>query len=511
MPKPSLPNALAALRLSARLFLGSSPLWYKRLILAFLAANAALWLLSGDFPALRVAVGWALVLEFIFTLVMALRCYPLQPGGLLAVEAVALGMTSVEHVYAEAVHNFPVLLLMMFMVAGIYFLRDMLMFVFTKLLLAVRSGVWLALVFCASTAFLSAFLDALTVTAVLITVGVGFYRVYYEVAAGLPFDLHGLASDDEIMAHHREGMARFRAFLRSLMMHSLVGSALGGVCTIVGEPQNLLIAERMGWGFFEFFVNMAPVTMPALAAGLLSCVALERFGWFGFGASMPETVRKLLEESDRQRRRAMQPEQRVKILLQGAVAVLLAVALAMHWAPVGLIGLALIVLSTALTGVTEEHRQGQAFHEALPFTALLTVFFAIVAVINDLQLFRPFMERILELERDWQPAAFFAINGVLSAISDNVFVATVYISQTEQYFRQGLIDRAMFEALAVAINTGTNLPSVATPNGQAALLFLLTSPVAPLIQLSYGRMVWMALPYTIVLTAVGLATVAVLP
>ncbi|WP_252495680.1 hypothetical protein, partial [Escherichia coli] len=50
--------------------------------------------------------------------------------------------------------------------------------------------------------------------------------------------------------------------------------------------------------------------------------------------------------------------------------------------------------------------------------------------------------------------------------------------------------------LAVAINTGTNLPSVATPNGQAAFLFLLTSSIAPLVRLSYGRMVWMALPYT---------------
>ena len=58
--------------------------------------------------------------------------------------------------------------------------------------------------------------------------------------------------------------------------------------------------------------------------------------------------------------------------------------------------------------------------------------------------------------------------------------------------------------LAVAINTGTNLPSVATPNGQAAFLFLLTSAIAPLLRLSYGRMVVMALPYTIVLTLVGL-------
>ena len=35
----------------------------------------------------------------------------------------------------------------------------------------------------------------------------------------------------------------FKVFLRDLIMHGAVGTALGGVCTIVGEPQNLLIAK----------------------------------------------------------------------------------------------------------------------------------------------------------------------------------------------------------------------------------------------------------------------------
>jgi NhaB family Na+:H+ antiporter len=70
-------------------------------------------------------------------------------------------------------------------------------------------------------------------------------------------------------------------------------------------------------------------------------------------------------------------------------------------------------------------------------------------------------------------------------------------------FDAGSFSREHFDALAVAINTGTNLPSVATPNGQAAFLFLLTSALAPAIRLSYMKMVFMALPYTIVLTIVG--------
>ena len=49
-----------------------------------------------------------------FTLAMALKCYPLQPGGLLAVEAIAIGMTNAEHVKAEIMANFEVVLLLIF-------------------------------------------------------------------------------------------------------------------------------------------------------------------------------------------------------------------------------------------------------------------------------------------------------------------------------------------------------------------------------------------------------------
>jgi Na+:H+ antiporter, NhaB family len=93
---------------------------------------------------------------------------------------------------------------------------------------------------------------------------------------------------------------------------------------------------------------------------------------------------------------------------------------------------------------------------------------------------------------------------LLSAVSDNVFVATIYISEIKAALLEGSITQPQFEQLAVAVNAGTNIPSVATPNGQAAFLFLLTSALAPLIRLSYGRMLWMALPYTVVLTATGL-------
>jgi len=483
-----------------RNFLGHSPLWYKQTIVAFLLINPlSLWLL-GPF-----VTGWFLIGEFIFTLALALRCYPLQPGGLLAIQAVLLGMTTPENVYNETVANFEVILLLMFMVAGIFFMKELLLFVFTKILLNVRSKVLLSLMFALVAAFLSAFLDALTVTAVLISVGVGFYSVYHKVASGQGFAHadHDHSDDAAVQGDFREELETFRAFLRSLLMHGAVGTALGGVCTLVGEPQNLLIATIAGWDFLQFATLMAPVTMPVLVCGLTTCVLLEITGRFGYGAKLPDNVRAVLLEFQESEEANRSARSDARLMIQAFTAVILVVSLAFHLAAVGLVGLMIIVLLTAFNGVIEEHQLGQAFEEALPFTALLVVFFSIVAVIHDQHLFKPFIDSVLAMDSHVRPPMFFLANGVLSMISDNVFVATVYISEIKEALDQGTISRAEFDQLAIAINAGTNLPSVATPNGQAAFLFLLTSALAPLIRLSYGRMVIMALPYTLVLGTVG--------
>jgi NhaB family Na+:H+ antiporter len=485
-------------------FLGASPNWYKQTIVAFLVLNPIFLAILGPF-----VTGWILIGEFIFTLALALRCYPLQPGGLLALQAVILGMASPEAVYNETLANFEVILLLMFMVAGIYFMQELLLWIFTRILLQVKSKRMISLLFCGVSAFLSAFLDALTVTAVLISVGVGFYAVYHKVASGKKSsqDDHDHSDDQGVHTSHEEDLENFRAFLRSLLMHGAVGTALGGVCTLVGEPQNLLIAHVAGWDFIKFATVMAPVTLPVLVCGLITCYLLEVTEKFGYGAKLPDNVRVVLEEHQAKEEENRNIRSVARLWVQATVAIILILALAMHWAAVGLVGLMVIVLLTAFNGIVEEHQIGHAFEEALPFTALLVVFFAIVAVIHEQHLFTPVINAVLVMDAGIRPGMFFIANGVLSMISDNVFVATVYINEVKAALDAGTINRAEFEQLAIAINTGTNLPSVATPNGQAAFLFLLTSALAPLIRLSYGRMVIMAFPYTIVMGGVGFAAV----
>ena len=378
----------------------------------------------------------------------------------------------------------------------------------------------ISLLFCFAGAFLSAFLDALTVTAVIIAVAYGFYNVYHRYASGKDHLCdHDLCSDQAVKEQDRKDLEDFRAFLRNLMMHGAVGTALGGVCTLVGEPQNLLIGAEMGWHFTPFFLKMAPVSIPVVVVGFLTCIVVEKYRLFGYGARMPGNIRSHLLETAIEMEEKQGVRGKVKVIVQALIGLWLVVALAFHLAAVGIIGLSVIVLLTALNGVTDEHQLGAAFQEALPFTALLMVFFAIVAVIHDQHLFTPVLNLVLAIDGQAQLAAYYSANGLLSMISDNVFVATVYISETKMHF-EGLLDAVpdigmsaqvlmekltdadvartevlatlpqnaadkvavlmnQFDKLAVAINTGTNIPSVATPNGQAAFLFLLTSGVAP--------------------------------
>ena len=481
-------------------FLGNAPDWYKMAILGFLVINPILLYTIGPF-----ITGWLLIIEFIFTLAMALKCYPLPAGGLLAIEAVILNLTNPNTVYEEALHNFPVILLLMFMVAGIYFMKDLLLYIFTKILIKIKSKVVISLLFCFAGAFLSAFLDALTVTAVIIAVAYGFYNVYHKYASG--GKSHDPRDDGYIEGELRAELDNFRGFLRNLMMHGAVGTALGGVTTLVGEPQNLLIGHEMGWHFPEFFIMVAPVSIPVLFVGLATCILLEMTGIMGYGYQIPGNVRRILEEDANEKEGKRTIMGKAQLVSQGLIGVFLVLALAFHLAEVGVIGLCIIILLTASCGVVEEHRIGHAFEEALPFTALLVVFFAVVGVIHDQHLFAPIIHKVLSLSGQVQMVAYYVANGVLSMISDNVFVATVYITETKMNFvhlldaipdigmtGQALMDKltdphlvradvlatlpqeaaakakdviTQLDTLAVSINTGTNIPSVATPNGQA--------------------------------------------
>jgi len=554
-------------------FLGQSPAWYKITIVSFLILNPLLYFCLpehvdyfehiehfGHFVA-----GWAVLIQFIFALACALKCYPLQPGGLIAIESLVIGLTDPETIYKEVITNAPTLLLLIFMVSAIYFIKDVLFIAMTKLFLVFRKKYTLSLVFCLICASLSAFLDALTLVAVAIAVCFNFYAIYYRVASN---------SDND------EELEEFRGFLRNLIIHGTVGTIIGGTMTEVGEPQNIMIGTIMGWSFMEFIAHCAPIAAPAAIAGFCVCFTVEFFKLPGFHYQMPERARELILKDYTKKIQEMTVQNFYVYAIQTIVLVLLVFALAFHVAEVGLIGIGIIIIVTAFTGLTKEHDLGVAFTNAMPFVVLIVVFFSILGVVHSQHLVTPLAEWVFTFSGKTQHIVLYLVNGTLSFVSDNVFIATIFINEVEsayvggiicqmfshfndagisldvayanghvahtinqyinslpdlrlppdgavlsqfiqdvetacqngpaaldalkaQYVGKPFISRAEYEKLAVVVNMGTNIPAMATPNGHAALLFLLTSALAPLLKLSYYQMVKLTLPYTITMATAG--------
>ena len=473
-------------------FLGNTPLWYKATILAFLTVNPLVFHFVSPFAA-----GWLLLTEFIMTLALALKCYPVPSGGLLAMEAVIMGLASPQNVYKEVSANLPTLLLLIFMVAGIYYLKDIIFLLFTKLFISIRKKSVLSLVFCVISACISAFLDALTLMAVIIAVCFNLFAIYHRVEGSLA---EGSSEKGRQAAAEFE---EFRGFLRNIIMHGAVGTILGGAMTLVGEPHNMMIGSIMNWSFGEFFAHCSIISLPVAAAGFALCPLLEIVKFPGFGYQLSDKARRIIISDYEKKARQMNSRNIYLYIVQCVAAVLLILALAFHVAEIGLIGLALIILLTAFGGMTKEHDFAGAFSNAMPFVSLLVVFFAILAVVHEQHLVAPLVAWVFEFEGKAQLLALFFVNGTLSFVSDNVFVASVFINEVSGAYRDGLFAADWYEKLAVVVDMGTNIPAMATPNGHAALLFLLTSSLAPLLKLSYVQMVRLALPYTIVTTVTG--------
>jgi NhaB family Na+:H+ antiporter len=162
-------------------FLGHSPGWYKVAILVFLLLNVVL-----RFAISKKAAAWAVLLEFVFTLAMGTQSYPLMAGGLVVIEAFVLGLASPEKFKHEVEINTNVLLLVIFMVACIHFLKHLLLWIFINMLIKIQNKVALSVAIMLVSAFMSAFLDALSVAAVVVSVCTGILGVYYQVSRPFP-------------------------------------------------------------------------------------------------------------------------------------------------------------------------------------------------------------------------------------------------------------------------------------------------------------------------------------
>ena len=162
------------------------------------------------------------------------------------------------------------------------------------------------------------------------------YGVYEKIhsATNSDIDHDGVEEREELSGDVLED---FRAFIRGLVMHGAIGTALGGVTTMVGEPQNLLIADKMDWTFIEFAIAMSHVTIPAVLAGFITCVILELTGVLGYGAKLDPKVRAILKDYIQEQDEKRTPREVYALIVQSACGLLLVIGLALLIMEVGLI------------------------------------------------------------------------------------------------------------------------------------------------------------------------------
>ena len=84
---------------------------------------------------------------------MALKCYPLQSGGVVALAILALGLTTPDTVWYEIQQNLPVIALLIFMLSFIYFMKPLLSFIFARIIVGIQNKVALSLLFSFMAAF----------------------------------------------------------------------------------------------------------------------------------------------------------------------------------------------------------------------------------------------------------------------------------------------------------------------------------------------------------------------
>ena len=152
---------------------------------------------------------------------------------------------------------------------------------------------------------------------------------------------------------------------------------------------------------------MAPVTVPVFIAGMITCFSIEKFRLFGFGTHLPLRIKNIFHKYNEYELSKRTDIMKLEIIIEMIVGILLIIALAFHLAAVGIIGLGVIILLTSFKGITDEHDLGEAFKEALPFTALLVVFFGVVSVISDQALFAPIIGYVLDQNTEIQAPIFF--------------------------------------------------------------------------------------------------------
>jgi Na+/H+ antiporter NhaD/arsenite permease-like protein len=238
------------------------------------------------------------------------------------------------------------------------------------------------------------------------------------------------------------------------LVAGILASNIGGTATLIGDPPNILIGSAAGFGFDDFLLNLAPVTVLVFLAFLV----IVRFAFRG-----------VLTVPDEQREAAVEAMEPVTIadrsLLIRALAVTIATicgflvhqALGLQAATVALLGATVLMLVARLDP-----------HQVLRDVEWSTIFFFIglfvlVEAIIRVGIVGGIAESLASATHGDIAGAAIALlwfSAVASAIVDNIPYTATAIPVVERLVADGLPAAPLWWSLALGACLGGNLTIV---------------------------------------------------
>jgi len=209
----------------------------------------------------------------------------------------------------------------------------------------------------------------------------------------------------------------------------ILASNVGGTATLIGDPPNIMIGSAAGLSFYDFLINLAPIT-PIIFAVMLAII------WFMFGRDLHAT--------DENRALVMRFDEREAIkdvpLLKKSLSVLFlviggfTVAHSVHLEPasIAMFGAALLLLLQTLGQSLED--KDHAYEGIMAEVEWTTIFFfvglfIIVTGVEHTGVIAMLANKTLELtggDFNATVAAILWVSAIASAMIDNIpFVATM--------------------------------------------------------------------------------------
>jgi Na+/H+ antiporter NhaD/arsenite permease-like protein len=240
------------------------------------------------------------------------------------------------------------------------------------------------------------------------------------------------------------------------VLATIIGSNVGGTATLIGDPPNLIIGNRVGIGFVPFFTAMGPVALIALAVAIGFFLVVFRRAL----VSVSPVVAERAADSDT-RELSHLPLLTVSIALLGVV-IGAYIAGGLGGFDPAVIALAAGVLAAGLSRTSIRAIVSGIEWRTLVFFAGLFVLVGALVSVGALHAFAGFLAGAVGTNLDVVSVVLLGVSGIVSGIVDNIpYVTSMIPVVTELNTALGLgHDSGLWWVLATGADLGGNLTIV---------------------------------------------------